>query len=477
MSNISKRGLVVLLLMAVAAIIAIVIALSNYWIGTEEGEVDIKVEAESGVLHGVEVTTAKEGYSGTGYVTGFENDEEQVIVQVVVPKAGFYELRVGYRTSGYKRGYVDVNGVAHGDIIYADIDGQFSETSGGSIYLNEGRNEIGLGGNWNYYDIDYIRVLTAKKKLLQQLSGKLVTPSASREAQAVMDYLVSQYGVNIISGQQDLKELPYLKGKTDKLPAILGLDFMDYSPSRVERGAGSIDTDHAIDWWHKFGGIVAFTWHWNAPSGLDEANWDSGFTTESTTFDLAKVLANPDSEDYRLLLRDMDAIADQLKRLQDEHVPVLWRPLHEAEGTWFWWGAKGPEAAKALYILMFDRFVNVHGLDNLIWVWNSVDADWYPGDAYVDVTSFDSYPRIGDTSSMVKQFDELAELSEHRKPIAMAENGTIPSPDNLFKEGAHWSWFCTWGGVMLRQNSEDYLKEIYNHERVITLDELPDFKG
>ena len=98
---------------------------------------------------------------------------------------------------------------------------------------------------------------------------------------------------------------------------------------------------------------------------------------------MQKALADPNSADYKLLLRDMDAIAVQLQKFSDAGVPVLWRPLHEAEGGWFWWGAKGPEPFKKLWRLMYDRFTNVHHLHNLIWVdCSGTNPDWYPGDAY-----------------------------------------------------------------------------------------------
>lgn len=79
---------------------------------------------------------------------------------------------------------------------------------------------------------------------------------------------------------------------------------------------------------------------------------------------------------YTLLIKDIDTIAVQLKKLQDNGVPVLFRPLHEAEGKWFWWGAQGPEPAKKLYKIVFDRLTRVHKLQNLVWVWNSVAKDW-----------------------------------------------------------------------------------------------------
>lgn len=93
-----------------------------------------------------------------------------------------------------------------------------------------------------------------------------------------------------------------------------------------------------------------------------------------------------------MIIRDLDAIAGQLKRLQAENIPILWRPLHEAGGKWFWWGAKGPDAAKKLYDIMRDRFINYHGIDNLIWVWSTPEWDWYPGNDRVDIIGYDSYP-------------------------------------------------------------------------------------
>lgn len=61
-------------------------------------------------------------------------------------------------------------------------------------------------------------------------------------------------------------------------------------------------------------------------------------------------------------------------------------------GGWFWWGAQGPAPCKALYNLIYDRLTNYHKLNNLVWIWNSVAADWYPGDSTVDVLAYDSYP-------------------------------------------------------------------------------------
>lgn len=298
-----------------------------------------------------------------------------------------------------------------------------------------------------------------------------------------MSYLVDMYGKAILSGQQDYKNLRWLEQNVGKKPAVVGFDFMDDSPSRVARGTRSNEIQRAISW-HRQGGIVTFLWHWNAPKDLiDEPGgkeWWRGFYTEATTFDVEYAINNPDSEDYRLILRDIDAIAAKLKELQDAGVPVLFRPLHEAEGGWFWWGAKGPEPAKALWRLLFDRLTHHHGLNNLIWVWNSVSPQWYPGDDVVDIVSFDSYPPPGDYGPVIQPYESLQALVQGKKLIALTENGAIPDPDLLPVYGAYWSWFCTWTGDFLTggsHNSLEHLKKVYHSEYVITHDELPDWSN
>jgi mannan endo-1,4-beta-mannosidase len=79
----------------------------------------------------------------------------------------------------------------------------------------------------------------------------------------------------------------------------------------------------------------------------EEHRWWSGFYTDATDFDIEAALVGGEANaNFTLLMEDVDVIAVELKRLQSAGVPVLWRPLHEAEGKWFWWGAKGPEACK-----------------------------------------------------------------------------------------------------------------------------------
>ncbi len=145
-------------------------------------------------------------------------------------------------------------------------------------------------------------------------------------------------------------------------------------------------------------------------------------------------------------------------------------------GGWFWWGKKeGDDGYKKLWRMMFDRLVNFHGPDNLIWVYNTnefkegVDphGTYYPGDDYVDILATDVYSGEFDQVN----YDQLLELTGD-KPIALGEVGNNPSVKKL-QEQPRWTWFISWGdpGDFGRDFKSSY--ELYNSEEVFTLEELP----
>ena len=311
------------------------------------------------------------------------------------------------------------------------------------------------------------------------VSAQLIDPKASKNTREVMSYLVSTYREQVLSGQHGLEEAEYMAALTGKRPAILGLDLMDYSPSRVEHGATSDATEQAMDWWQHRGGIVTLCWHWNAPANLKDPWWE-GFYDDGTTFDLGRAMSDPSSTEYQLILRDIDAIAVQLQRLEDAGVPVLWRPIHEASGgvlgAWFWWGDWGPGPYLSLWRLLYDRLVNHHGLHNLIWVWNGQDPSFYPGDQYVDVVSEDIYDKWTYNNPQEKAYLEATRYSKMPKLVALSETGALPDPKRLLDSQARWSWFMLWSGDYATGQSwnDDKMKQsVYTSGFITTLDELP----
>jgi mannan endo-1,4-beta-mannosidase len=130
---------------------------------------------------------------------------------------------------------------------------------------------------------------------------------------------------------------------------------------------------------------------------------------------------------------------------------------------------------------MYDRMVNYNGLRNLIWVYTTEpnDADWYPGDQYVDIVGRDIYTR-GDHSSQVAEFNRIYALFGGKKIVAYTEAGSIPDPDNQQKDGAAWSWVNIWSGDYVTGttwNSTALWKKTLSSDYILTLDEMPSLKN
>jgi mannan endo-1,4-beta-mannosidase len=319
--------------------------------------------------------------------------------------------------------------------------------------------------------------VSVEGKVSSDLSNKNATP----EAKALMKFMTDIYGKYMISGQQQeswvsgMPRIEWLKNKTGKKPGLVGFDFMDYTPVRVKDNRKCSDVDKAIEW-HKQGGIVTFVWHWNSPR--TSASIDKGFYSDGNQINISDALSKKNG-DYDLILKDIDAIAEQIKRLQDANVPVLWRPLHEADGKWFWWGMQGSDSCKKLYDLLYDRLTNHHKLNNLVWVWSYAHTlngkDWCPDQSKVDVAALDCYYGKYSYGTNKDKFDKLMSFTGGNKMGGISENDSIPDPDKLVSEKVPWLYFCTWNdfetGAYV-SNSEDHLKKVFNHNYVLTLDEL-----
>lgn len=428
-----------------------------------------------------------------GYVTGFEAEGDSCTFDVSVGNDGFYDLDFVTSTgSGYRQNYVAVDGERMGVIVTENED--FSDCILTHVYMSEGEHTIELSSYWGWITLSRLEIKTAEPidEKIYEVSALLVNENASDNARRVMSYLTDIYGDKILSGQycsngQYGKENAIIYQETGKYPAVLGLDMVMYTPSCVANGGESKATQYAINFWNN-GGIVTFCWHWNAPEKYLTREWYKGFYADGTDIDLAKIMNGEDEEGYELLMRDIDAIAEQLLVLQENDVPVLWRPLHEASGGWFWWGASGAEAYKKLYILLYDRLTNEYGLNNLIWLWNGQDKDWYPGDEYVDIIGEDLYPGEHVYTSQAYKYLEAVDYTPNTKLIVMSENGCIFDPEQAKRDGAMWGFFCTWSDEFIAKNTaiydlneqytEEYmLKKAYDSEIVITLDELPDLKS
>ena len=456
-------------------------------------------EAENAVLSRDLSVVSVSGSSGGKAVEKFENNSSYAEFTVTVPAGGLYDIAVYSSGIGSDK---ENNVLADGEQVgtFKSTNGTLGKYTLTGISLSEGTHKIKITKSWGWIQLDKIEVSSSKgiDDSVYNVSAELVNKNATAEAKSLYKYLCDSYGSVILSGQvcdggYSGKEFKAIYGETGKYPAILGLDMMDYTPSRTALGAGSTAVDKAIAF-DKKGGIVTFCWHWNAPtsylkSGSDpdtgNPRWWGGFYTRNSDFDIAKVMNGSDSEGKKLLDADIKEIAAQLKKLENAGVPVIWRPLHEASGGWFWWGAKGADAYKKLWVYLYEQLTYTYKCNNLIWVFNGQSADWYPGDEYVDIIGEDIYPGQKVYAPQSAKFTEALEYSGANKIVALTENGCIFDIDRAVETNTMWAWFCTWGGefaVNGSSYSEKYteksiLKKAYASKYVITLDELPNLKN
>ncbi|MEI3033925.1 MAG: glycosyl hydrolase [[Eubacterium] siraeum] len=449
-------------------------------------------EAENGKLSNDMSVISGGNASGGKSVGKFENDRSYCQIKINVPSDGIYDIVIrSMGIGGSKENDIYTDGKKVGT--FTSENNKFSDYTVSAVSLTKGDHNIRIIKSWGWIELDKITVKTGAKisNSTYNVTSSLVNRNATANTKKLYSFLKDSYGKYVITGQQcdggiNGNEFKAIKNLTGDYPALLGLDLMDYTPSRTAFGASSSAVEKAIEFANK-GGIVTLCWHWNAPTEYlnSTANssdgWWGGFYTQSSKFDIAKVMNGQDAKGKKLLDRDIKEIAKQLKRLEKAGVPVIWRPLHEASGGWFWWGAKGSDAYKKLWKYLYKVLTNTYGCNNLIWVYNGQSADWYPGDEYVDIVGEDIYPGNHVYDPQVSRFKQAINYGSKTKITALTENGCIFDIDSAVSINALWSWFMTWGGeftVNGSNYSEKYteksvIKKMYASKYSLTLGSLP----
>lgn len=458
----------------------------------------LTIEAESGKLEGNAKANDFPDASGGAYVNGVNVEGDALTMTADIEYSGFYDMNFLTMGSEGRVNNVLVDGMKVGDIT-TNSPAEFGDTLLSYIYLDKGTHEITITPSWGYVDIDCLILTAAATPVTEdtyKVEPTLVNPNADENTKRLYKFLCDIYGKYSLAGQyadegRASSEYEKITAKTGKTFAVLGLDMGNYSLGSKAHGAESKTVEYAYDWYKNAGGIVQLCWHWTTPEdyavNAGDQPWYSSFYKEGSKLDLDKIMNGEDDAAYQLLMDDIDNMASELARLRDAGVPVLWRPLHEASGGWFWWGNCEPESYKKLWNVMYDKMTNEHNLTNLIWVWNGQDPAWYPGDETVDINGWDIYAGNHVDSSQSGRFDDMAtNYGTKTKLIALTENGCVMDPDKVFNDNARWLFWGTWSdpftmklGVVINDEytTVELLTKAYNHERVLTLDELPDLQN
>ncbi|MEO5959443.1 MAG: glycosyl hydrolase [Opitutaceae bacterium] len=313
-------------------------------------------------------------------------------------------------------------------------------------------------------------------------------PNANAPARAILEYLAGleqRADKRMLSGQF----MAYGDNATPRLaaqihqqsghwPAVIGVDFADY-PRHDVTFAVPIKT--AIDYW-KQGGLANISAHLFNPANPDPAKaQDGGLRDKGVDLDALLTPGTASNETWMALL---DRIAAALQELEDAGVVAMWRPFHEMNGNWFWWGGHEPEKFVRLWRHMFDYFTKTKELDNLLWVYGpnhgNKTAAYYPGDSYADIVGLDAYTDFVDPEH-IKGYDEIAKI---KKPFGFTEfgpHGASNPPGNYdyrrFVEGVqkHFPrtvFFMSWNdGWSLGRNHR--VKELLEHPWTVNREDLP----
>jgi len=309
-------------------------------------------------------------------------------------------------------------------------------------------------------------------------------PKSNAKAKAILRYVQSLEGRTnqcVLSGQfsdfgneASLSVMEKIHDQTGRWPAILGLDYVDFTTDGLTH---EIPDRVAIEYW-KQGGLVTISAHLYNPA---RTNASGGLRDKDVDLN---TLLDPASETHVRWLQELDQLAEGLQQLKDAGVVVLWRPFHEMDGNWFWWGGKDPATFIKLWRQMFDYFTKTKHLNNLLWVYSpgsgTRTAAYYPGDRYADLVGLDTYTDFVDARH-IKGYAALAQI---KKPFGFTEfgpHGADKPPGDydylrfiqgVQKDFPRTTFFMCWNkkwGLAWNTNTT----ELLNHPRIVNREDLP----
>ena len=263
---------------------------------------------------------------------------------------------------------------------------------------------------------------------------------------------------------------------TGKYPGLWSGDFL-FEQDNIDNRPKMIS--EAVKQWKK-GALVHIMWHACNPALGQPCGFDGHGVLSHLSDDQWKQLLTDGTPLNRKWKAMMDEVCLFLQQLRDQHVEVLWRPLHEMNQAKFWWGGRpGPEGTMKLYQRMHDYMTKTKGLDNLIWIWDLQDFStlprdvkaYNPGAAYWDIAALDFYDGSGYTPEKYQTMISVAA----GKPIAIGECEVLPTVAQLQAE-PQWSFFMSWSELTFAGNSKAKLDSLYHAGNVVTLTKMPGWK-
>src|ERR1700722_6275700 len=304
-------------------------------------------------------------------------------------------------------------------------------------------------------------------------------PNATPEARVLLKQIEQISGHFTLTGQHNFPNhvsrwSDRIYDLTGKFPAIFGQDFGFSGGEDKDSVEGRPSMIEEVKRQYRNGAVIALTWHAVRPSDDEPVTFRDSVQGHLTDFEWNELLT-PGTDLYNRWVEQVDVIAGYLRQLQNAGVPVLFRPYHEMNGNWFWWGGRpGDHGSAALLRQLHSRFVDVHHLNNLVWVWNVNSpsenagpiASYFPGAEYADIVTMDIYGEFKQS-----YYDDMVALAGD-KPIALAEVGAMPTLEVLAKQ-PRWAYFMMWSGLAETSNSSEQLQAVFHAPNLLNRGDPP----
>jgi mannan endo-1,4-beta-mannosidase len=285
-------------------------------------------------------------------------------------------------------------------------------------------------------------------------SMRLIDDKATAETKALFLNLARLSEKHTLFGHQHATEYGHgwygrentsdVKSVIGTHPAVIGVDISGFSG----RSRGEIEKNKAdlkknvVDTYNR-GGVTSISWHFDNPVAKGGFYWVDSLSLPAVKYIIPGGQAH---EKYKEILTDIGTWANGLRGADGNLAPVIFRPYHEFDGNWFWWGKAHctTEEFVSLWRFTVSYLRDTLGVHNFIYAFSpdnkfNSEAEFlerYPGDAWVDVVGMDNYGDMGrDRYALDVAAGKLKIVSDYAskagKLAAFTETGleSIPNPE------------------------------------------------
>lgn len=308
-----------------------------------------------------------------------------------------------------------------------------------------------------YYRLTVVAVLIVQNlSCLAQSTVKLIDANATAETKALCNNLHRLSKTNILFGHQHATEYGHgwrndndrsdVKSVTGSHPAVIGVDFSGLSgrPDSVIANTKQ-SLIQSIEATYNRRGITTVSWHFANPV------FGGGFYWKDSVSKPTVQLLIPGGEyndRYKTILQTIATVARSVKGKDGKQVPMIFRPYHEFDGDWFWWGKSHctTDDFKSLWRFTVGYLRDSLGVHNFIYAFSpdnkfdteAVYLERYPGDEWVDMLGIDNYGDWGrdgkyDVEAGVKKLKIVSDYAiKANKLAAFTETGLESIPNNTW---------------------------------------------